>query len=239
MTKTILYLFTILLLFSCNNDSEKLIVNGHIKGLKKGIVYLKKVNDTVLVTLDSLVLNGKPNFTLKANIDAPEVFYLFLDKNDNTKNGISFFGNKGITEITTSLENFLYDAKIKGSKQQNTYSNYLNMLAKFNEKNLDLIENNLNAKIKQDSKAIISSEKQLKNLTRRKYLYTANYAITNKNSEVAPYIAITQMHDANIKLLDTINNSLSANIKVSKYGKALQEFINKIKKTPQQTKQQS
>lgn len=229
MKKIIFYLLVSFLFFSCGNDSDKLIVKGNIKGLKKGTVYLRKANDTVLVTLDSLVLNGNSNFKLEAEIKAPGVFYLFLDKNDTAKEGITFFGNKGITEISTTLKNFIYDAKIKGSKQQEVFNNYITTMDKFNDKNLDLIKENLNAKIGNDSLAIANSERQLKSFTRRKYLYTANFAITNKNSEVAPYLAITQMYNANIKLLDTINNSLAPNIKMSKYGKDLQEFINKIK----------
>ncbi len=230
MNKITIYLAVTLLFFSCGNDSEKLIVKGHIKGLKKGTVYLKKANDTVLVTLDSLVLIGDSTFKLETEIETPEAFYLFLDKNDHTKDGITFFGNKGLTEINTTLKNFVFDAKIKGSKEQDVFHKYLTTIAKFNDKNLDLIKDNLNAKINNDSLAIANSERQLNSFTRRKYLYSANFAITNKDSEVAPYIAISHMYDANIKLLDTINNSLTPNIKASKYGKALQVFINKIKK---------
>ena len=46
---------------------------------------------------------------------------------------------------------------------------------------------------------------------------------------VAPYLALTEIYDAKINLLDTINNSLTPEIKASKYGKKLQEFIDKVK----------
>jgi len=229
MTKITIYVLALFLFLSCGNDSEKLIVKGHIKDLKKGTVFLKKTKDTILVTLDSLVVSGDSNFTLSTSIEAPEVFYLFLDKNDNIKEGITFFGDKGVTEINTSLKNFIYDAKIKGSKQQDVYNDYLSVMGQFNDKNLDLIKDNLNAKIAKDSLAIANSERQLKSFTRKKYLYTVNFAIQHKDSEVAPYLGVTHLYDANVKLLDTINNSLTPNIKTSKYGKALQKFITKIK----------
>jgi len=101
---------------------------------------------------------------------------------------------------------------------------------KFNNKNLDLIKDNLNAKIGKDSLAIANSERQLNSLTKRKYLYTTNFAINNKDSEVAPYLALTELYNANIKLLDTVNTSLSPKVKDSKYGKELQRFIDRIKK---------
>ena len=61
--------------------------------------------------------------------------------------------------------------------------------------------------------------------TKRKYLYTVNFALNNKDSEVAPYIALSEIYDANINLLDTINKVLTPEIKASKYGKKLEEFI--------------
>jgi len=224
-------LLCISLLFSCGNDNiDKLIVKGNIKGLKKGTVYLKKAKDTILVTLDSLIINGDSNFELQSAIDEPEVFFLDLDKNDNDESRISFFANKGITEINTTLKNFVFDASVKGSKQQKKLNTYRNMLSKFNNKSLDLIKENLEAIQSKDSILISKSEKQYKSLEKRKYLYTVNYAITNSDSEVAAYLALTELYNANIKLLDTVNNSLTPKIKSSLYGKELQNFIDKIKK---------
>ena len=48
--------------------------------------------------------------------------------------------------------------------------------------------------------------------------------------EVAPYIALTEMYDASLKMLDTVNNSLSDKVKRSDYGKRFQEYLSKIKK---------
>lgn len=228
--KKVITLLLIGFFCSCgNNTSDHLIVKGNIKGLKKGVLYLKKIKDTSIITIDSLALIGTANFRFETAIETPEIYYLHLDKNDNIENRISFFGNKGITEINTSLKNFAFDAKIKGSKQQKVLDDYRYIIAKFNAQNLDLIKDNLNAKIAKDSNLINNTQKQLDNLTKRKYLYSTNFAITNKDIEVAPYIAITEMYNANIKLLDTINNTLTPRIKASKYGIKLQEFIDKIK----------
>ena len=225
----LLVLLSAFFIFSCGNDTDKLTVKGNIKGLKKGTVYLKKANDTTLVTLDSLIINGNPQFELSSAIESPEMFYLYLNKNDSKEDRISFFGDKGVTEINTTLKNFVLDAEINGSKQQDVLEKYLLMMAKFNDKNLELIKENLDAKIANDSALITKTENTYNSLIKRKYLYTVNFAINNKDSEVAPYLALTEIFDANIKLLDTINNSLTPEIKSSLYGKELQEFIEKIK----------
>ena len=79
--KKILALLILSLIFSCGEDGKKLTVEATVKGLKKGTVYLKKVVDTNLVTVDSVTVNGDSNFTLQTDIDEPEVFHLYLDKN--------------------------------------------------------------------------------------------------------------------------------------------------------------
>ena len=227
----LLVLFSLCFLFSCGDEaSDKLIVKGNIKGLKKGTVYLKKANDTTLVTIDSMVVNGNSNFQLQSAIESPEIYYLYLDKNDNEDNRIVFFGDQGVTEINTTLKRFYYDAKIKGSKQQEVFEEYLDIAAKFNNKNLELVKESFDA-IKQNDTALINkTEKTYKNLEKRKYLYTVNFAINNRDSEVAPYLALTELYNANIKFLDMVNDTLTSKIKVSIYGKELQRFIDKIKK---------
>ncbi len=116
--KKLLLLATLILIVSCAKNQPDLIVKTTIKGLKKGTVYLKKAKDTVLVTVDSIMINGNSEFELYSDIETPEVFYLYLNKNTNQDDAIAFFANKGITEINTTLKNFVFDAKIKGSEQQ-------------------------------------------------------------------------------------------------------------------------
>lgn len=218
-------------LFACGNEntSEKLIVKGTIKGLKKGSVYLKKAQDSILVTVDSLEINGSSSFELSTTIEEPEIFFLYLNKNTNEESRISFFGNQGITQVNTSLKSFVFDAKIKGSKQQDVLNEYNAMITKFNNQSLDLLKENFDAAKAKDTALISKTEKMYNSIEKRKYLYTTNFAINNKDSEASPYIAITQLYNANVKLLDTVNVSLTPKVKASKYGKKLQSFIDRIK----------
>ena len=66
-------------------------------------------------------------------------------------------------------------------------------------------------------------------LLKRKYLYAINFAINNKSSEVAPYVALSEIYDANVQYLDTIYKALPEDISKSKYGKQLDTFIKDIK----------
>ena len=221
----------LIIIVSCAKETATpdLIVKGSIKGLKKGIIYLKKEQDTALVIVDSVIINGIPEFELHSNIESPEVFHLYLDKNSSEDDRISFFADKGITEIHTTMKRFVYDAKINGSEQQKVWEKYKLMATKFNEKNLDLIKEDLESQQAGDTAKLNKVQKEYDSNLKRRYLYTVNFAINNKDSEVAPYLALTEIYNAKISLLDTINNSLTPKVKASKYGKEFQEFVDKIK----------
>lgn len=229
MKKLIGSLLIISVLVSCNSKKNgNMIVHGTIDGLKKGTVYLEKLKDTTLIAVDSVSLNGTNTFTLTDNVESPEVYNLTLsEKPDET---ISFFGEKGEITINTKLSKFSIGAKIKGSKNQELLEEHKTMLKKFNDKQLDLLKEKFDAKKNNDSELLAKIEKEENNLVKRKYLYTTNFAIQHGKFEVAPYIALTDLYYANVKLLDTVNNSLSKKVKKSKYGLELKKFIKNIKK---------
>ena len=166
--KKLLPFILALLFISCSNEGHDLTVKANIKGLKKGSVYLKKVQDTALVTVDSIVINGNSEFELHSKLESPEVFFLYLDKNSNENDRIRFFADKGITEINTTLKNFSFDAKINGSKQQKTLEEYQLMMSRFNEKNLNLIKENFEAQKEGDTSRFNSIQKEYDNLLKRK-----------------------------------------------------------------------
>ena len=224
MKKTLL-IIAISLAFNCAKEQSNFTLKGNIKGLKKGTVYLERVLDSTYEVIDSLVINGNSEFELNSNLKEPEVLFLRLKKNDNDEEIISFFADKGITELTSTLKNFNFNAKIKGSKQQELLEEYAQMMSKFNNLNLDLIKEHFESNKENDTTETIDFETKQNNLIRRKYLYTINFAVNHNTSEVAPYLAVSEISDANAKFLDTIYNTLKDSIKSTLYGKKLKELI--------------
>ena len=82
---------------------------------------------------------------------------------------------------------------------------------------------------KNKNKAMDSIEKAMDNLLKRRYLYALNFASTNGDNVIAPFIALTEVSDANIIFLDTIASKLTDKVKASKYGKKFIEFIHSRK----------
>ncbi|WP_299224744.1 DUF4369 domain-containing protein [uncultured Psychroserpens sp.] len=221
-----------LILCSCANDKQQhnFKLKGYVKGLKKGTVYLQKQEDSTVITLDSLEVKGNPNFELHTNLEEPEVLYLKLDKNVKDEEMIVFFADTGTTEINSTLKLFNYNAKIKGSKQQEVLDDYLTMITKSNNRNLDMLQSNFEAlKNSPDSIKDKSFQEQQNKFLRLKYSATINFALNNRDSEVAPYLAIYEVPNTSIRFLDTIYNALDNDIKASKYGKLLKDTIDKRK----------
>lgn len=230
MKKIFPYIIVISLVFSCGKSHQgTMLVKGNIDGLKKGTVYLQKYVDTLLVAVDSVQLSGESNFTLADDIESPEIYYLAI--NEVPDESILFFGEKGEITITSKLSRLEYSAKINGSSNQDVLEEFQDMAVKFKNKQLDYIKDKFLAQKENDTALVSETVRAENSLLKRKYLYTTNFALLHKDKEVAPYLALTELYYANVKLLDTVNNSLTKQVKASKYGLELDNFIENIKKT--------
>ena len=228
MKKLGIFIISLLFLAACSTEEKSnLQISGKVKGLKKGTIYLQKIEDTSLVTIDSVIMGGNETFAFETFIEGPQVLYLYLNKKDNNdyNDRILFFAEPGEMTVNTTLKNFEADVVVEGSENQKKLVEYRTMMQHFNDKNLELIQKNLQAQQSADLENMDSTSKEYDNLLKRRYLYTVNFAMNNKDMEVAPYLAISEVYDANIKYLDTIYSSLTPKVKKSLYGKSLQDFL--------------
>ncbi len=217
-------------IFSCSSDADMMRLTGNVKGLKKGTLYLEKIEDTLLVAIDSIVVNGQSNFSFKTSVESPEVYYLHVLVKDGSSldDRISFFAEKGDIEIQTNLKTFGSGAIITGSENNKLLSEYNRLMNRYIERNLDLVEQRL--RLKSNDPKIEEIMTQQKSLMSSRYLATINFALNNKDREIAPYLMLSEAYDANVKYLDTVYSSLDSEIKNSKYGKELESFIMDRKK---------
>lgn len=227
MRKSAVFFLLFCSLLACSEKEANLVINGQIQGLKKGTLYLQKIEDTTLVTIDSLKINGNSAFSFETNIESPQVLYLYLNKVDGTdyNDRLLFFAEPGEMTVNTTLKNFETDVVVEGSENQEKLNEYKQMAQRFNDKNLELIKKNFEAKKAGDDSLAAATADEYDMLLRRRYLFTVNFAMNHKNMELAPYLAISEIYDANIKYLDTIYNSLTPEVKDSRYGKSLEKFL--------------
>lgn len=226
--KKYFFLFLIVLITGCSKNSKEMNLNVVINGFKKGNIYLQKIQDSSLINIDSIFVENNKSIVLNHQINSPEIFFINLDisKKDNR---IEFFGEEGDITIKTNLKNFSSEFEVSGSYNDSIYRKYLNIIKQFNYKRLDLIKKSFEMSQSKELDSIKLIENEIKNLNKRQYLYSLNYAVTNGNSHVAPFIALNEFSQGGKVLLDTIKNSLSKDVLSSKYGVILQNTIEELR----------
>tara|TARA_B100001027_G_scaffold44062_1_gene28483 strand:+ start:141 stop:842 length:702 start_codon:yes stop_codon:yes gene_type:complete len=230
MKPYIKYLF-LLLFFKCTNDIDKnLNISGSVKGLRKGKLYLQKyINDTILINIDSLKIEGVENFEFNDSLGEAQFYFLTLkkDETDTTLQKIPFFAEKGNIKINTRLNTFISSAKVDGSENQILWDEYLMVMRKFKNQNINLVKDYL------EKKGEFSSEKKFelfenKNnlINRKKALFALNFAMNNSNKEISAYIGLYELNNISKKYLDSLYSKLDTEIKNSFYGKKLKKKLN-------------
>ncbi len=234
MQKTVIALLSLIVLSSCSEkkSNKNLHITGYIKGFKKGTLYIQHIKDTSLVVLDSIKIDGDSHFKSDINIDSPEMFYLFIDRGvtNSVDNNLPFFVEPGSINIESSLDFFTADAKITGSKNQELYDEYKKVVSRYVDQNLDLIKKRFEAYKNKNIVEATKMQQEQDNVLKRKYLYTTNFAVNHADYDVAPYVAVAEISDINLKYLDTIQKSMTPKIAKSLYGKKLNELIAQRKK---------
>ena len=228
MKNTFTALCMLLLICSCSDPKPEgnVHITGNIKGLQSGTLYIQKIVDTALVAIDTIQIDGDAHFESHLTIDSPEMYYLFLDRGvtNSLDNNLPVFLEPGNIHIETELTQYYNKAKIKGSKNHDLYEEYKKSASRFNNQRLLLTEAKIRALKKNDVVKLDSIAKATDKVLKRKYLFATNFALNNRDHEVAPFIALTEIYDINLKYLDTIRKSLPPKIAESFYGKKLSAF---------------
>ncbi|UWX56696.1 hypothetical protein NYZ99_13430 [Maribacter litopenaei] len=86
---------------------------------------------------------------------------------------------------------------------------YQKALSNINLRNMEIMLKASQSEEPLDQAAIDSLEQVSVKNTKRGYAYSINFALNNKDSYIAPYIATKEIPDANIKYPDSIYNVLS------------------------------
>jgi len=211
----------------CTSKTENLTLSGTVKGLKKGTLYLQKFEDTLLISVDSVHIDGKSDFVFREQLDEPEIYYLYVQLKDASLQDdlITFFAEEGTMTIHTVIDEFGNRARITGSKNDSILRVYDKLKQRFITRNLELIEERLKLKSGSPDSLKIAIELQQQRLLSNKYYTTVNFAINHKDFEVAPYLVLSEAAEVQVKYLDTVYNVLPQKIKDSKYGRELESFI--------------
>ncbi len=232
MNKIISITAVLFLLISCAKSENEMSLSGNVRGLKKGTLYLQKIEDSTLVTVDSVVVNGNSSFSFSETILEPEVYYLHIQLENGIlqDDRIAFFAEDNSITINTTLKNFEVAARITGSKNQNKLELYNKIINRYSNQNLELIEDSFSARKNGNDSLAISIGKLQKSIIAKKYLATISFALSNNDFEISPYLMVNRVSNTKLTYLDSVYNNLTPKIKGSKYGKDLESLIQSRKK---------
>lgn len=225
MKKVLFALAIFSLIFACNqqnnNEQSGYTINGTIAAYDSGYVYLQKVNDGELTSVDSMIC-AEGKFTFKGSVDFPEMYYLtFGDRRHMA--GI-FLENSDIL-INAQLDS-LDDIKITGSKAQDEYKQYKDELHPFDNKMKDLYKQYSDAE-KAGNKVLMDQIDSLyETLYEDKLTFVKNYIGNHNKSVVIPYILNRELsYSLDVNELDSMVNLLDSTLNPSSYVKTLKERV--------------
>lgn len=235
MKNTIFALLSALIIVSCSDkkSDSNTHITGKIKGFTNGMLYLQKMNDTVLVTIDSVKMQSDSNFKFDFDLDSPEMMYLVINRGvtNSIDNSLPIFIEPGTIQVDTELKYFYANAKITGSKNNDLFKEFQKINTKFRSQELEISKERYDAVRFNRLKDLDSIDKKLASTVVRRYLYAINFALNNKDYEVAPYVALSELTNANPKYLDSLQRAMPKKVAESKYGKLFTAFVAEQKKT--------
>lgn len=234
MKNSIIASLIALLIMSCaeNKPETNTHITGTIKGFTNGMLYLKKRNDTLWVAIDSVKMQRGSNFKFDFDLESPEMLYLVVNRGatNSIDNSLPVFAEPGTINVNTTLKYFFANAKVTGSKNHERYEQFQKINSKFTSEELLIAKEQFDAVRFNRLQDVDSIVQKLNKKRARKYLYAINFAITNKDYEVAPYVALSELTNANPLYLDSIQQAMSPKVAKSKYGQLLTNFLIEQKK---------
>ena len=207
----------LIILTSCSSEKENLIIEGKISGVKNSKIYLSFVEEGKII--DSVnIIDGK--FKLQTYIDASREMSMILgDK--NSENKFDFISEPTNILFTSSKDKFVFNGKIQNSKLYSDYKNLKNQINRFEEKDLEMLAEQIEISVKGDQNKYDSINDQRLKLNQRKILFIVNYAMNNASNPVSAFISYKYRKNINKKYLEKIYENLSEEIKNSFYGDKL------------------
>ena len=216
MKKFLVFIFFILF-SSCEIDKDNMIIEGQIIDLNNSKIYLTIADEEKIID-SAYVIDGK--FTLKTYINEPiEMSLILEEKNSGEK--FNFFSEPSSILFRSSKEKFIFNAQIQNSKLFTEFKNIENQIGKFNEKDLELLAEQIELSVRGDQKKYDSINGERIKINQKKILFIVNYSLNNNSSPVSAFIIHKYKESINKNYIVKVYENFSEELKSSYYGKKL------------------
>ena len=203
-----------IILSSCSLDKENLIIEGKISGVKNSKIYLLSAEEGKII--DSInIIDGK--FKLKTYVEDTKEMSMILG-NKKSENKFDFITEPAHILFTSSKDKFVFNGKIQNSKLYSDYKNLKNQINKFNDKDLEMLAEQIEISIQGNQNKYDSINKQRLKFNQKKILFIVNYAMSNTSNPISAFISYKNRENINKIYLEKIYKNLSDEVKSSYYG---------------------
>ena len=204
----------LIILSSCSLDKENLIIEGKISGVKNSKIYLLSTEEGKII--DSInIIDGK--FKLKTYVEDTKEMSMILG-NKKSENKFDFITEPAHILFTSSKDKFVFNGKIQNSKLYSDYKNLKNQINKFNDKDLEMLAEQIEISIQGNQNKYDSINKQRLKFNQKKILFIVNYAMSNSSNPISAFISYKNRENINKIYLEKIYKNLSDEVKSSYYG---------------------
>ena len=202
-------------------------IDGKLAGLSEGTLYLQKNINGEKVAIDSVQLKNQEQFSFKGKIDHPDVYWLQVK--GNIPMAIFLEPGKGVAFRAHIDSIQLYKAYgIETQKDLSRFSRYIySRDVAYN----DYEQAYLVAKQNNDTYGAESWAVKMENNRRSRTNLALNFAIRNPKTQIAPWIGINYLAEAQPRYLDTLYSKMNDSIKKTYYGKEFKKYLDGMHRT--------
>ncbi len=224
MKKLVFILLSVVILSSCADKKDSYTVNGTIRGVDSGMVFLQKFDVDQWVKIDSVMLS-KGEFTFKGKTTLPEMWYISM-KEKQVFVPIFIENSKISVEVYADSVD---KASITGSATHDTYKKYQEMNKSLNARIEEVYKEWKKAKENNDSVAMAKTDSVSNELDRQMKQNLIDFVKANNNSVVASYLVIRNAWQFDLPEMENLLSVLDTSLNNSPYTQSLKKRIEVLK----------
>lgn len=209
----------------------KYTIKGHIQGNKYTKIYLHHKWNNEYKTDSSTIKNNA--FLFKGTTPEVNMYWFTFDRNPVSVPNAPFFIDQ--SEITATIHpDSLYNARIKGGKEQEYYTTYKNLMKTFGNKQQTLYQKYNEAMQKNDAATVNKLQAEFATLNQQVKTTLKDMIKTHPSSPVSGYIIYQEFNNnpnISISELEEIVGYLDKKFLDTKFGKLAQQKLMQINGT--------
>jgi len=220
MKKILAALLCIYLFNSCSTQNDQFSIDGVVKGVDNGKVYLQQLVPSKWVNVDSTQLE-KGKFKFAGTINLPEMYQIKLEEQKVT---LPVFVDASKIDVEIFPDS-VDKSVVKGSAAHDLYKKYLSVKEPIEQKIDSNYEEWKKARENGDSLTMARTDSISNVLDNDLKKVLLEFASANASSTVSPYLIMRNSWQFELPELEKVVNKFNASIDSSQYTQSLKKRV--------------